>query len=302
MRERVLAAARELDYAPSGLARALVTKRSRIVGVIVGDVVDPYFAQIARGFEDVAGRAGYLTMVCNAERRTVVEQEYVNVLREYHAEGVVFAASGAVDDPDNAGLRDTVEQAYARGMNVISLAPRDLRGSSVTIDNRAAGYELVDYLVGLGHRNIALVAGPPVIGAVERLDGFHAALRDLGLEAFALYEGDFTLGAGHAAALGLLADPERPDAVACANDATAIGVLTTLRQAGVDVPGAVSVVGIGDTAIADYLELSTVSIPTYELGAVAARRILGDERDEIQIVLPHRLVPRATSAPRSASP
>jgi LacI family transcriptional regulator len=88
-RERVLAAADELGYRPSELARALVKRTSRIVGVIVGDIVDPYFAEIARGVEDVAARAGHLTMVCNADRRPAAELAHLGVLRDYHAAGVV---------------------------------------------------------------------------------------------------------------------------------------------------------------------------------------------------------------------
>jgi LacI family transcriptional regulator len=298
-RERVLEAAQELAYSPSALARALVTRRTRIIGVIVGDVVDPYFAEITRGVEDVAGRAGYLTIVCNADRRPAVEREYLNLLRDYNAEGAVFAGSGLVDDDE--ALSASVDQARRQGMHVVALAPRAFEGSSVTVDNRAVAHDLVGYLVSLGLRTIAFVAGPPdLVSARERLAGFHGALADRGLEPGALYEGDFSYAAGHAAALRLLAEPQLPDAVVCANDETAIGVLMGLRGAGVDVPRTVSVAGIGDTRPARFLELTTVSVPTYELGASAARRIIGGGTDESEahVVMPHRLVPRATSARR----
>ena len=90
---------RELGYSPSALARALVTRRSRIIGVMVGDIVDTYFAEITRGVEDVAGRAGYMTIVFNADRRTELEIEQLAVLSDYQAEGVIFAGSGYLDDP-----------------------------------------------------------------------------------------------------------------------------------------------------------------------------------------------------------
>jgi LacI family transcriptional regulator len=298
-RERVLAAARELDYARSGLARALVTKQSRIAGLIVGDIVDPYFAQIARGFEDVAGRAGYLTMLCNADRQTTRELSYVSVLREYHAEGVVFAASGAIDDPADDELRALVTQASAGGMNVVSVAPRNLAGSTILVDNRAAGYDVVDYLISLGHRRIALVAGPAVITAGERLDGFGAALRDHDLEPIVVFDGDFSFESGQEAAMRMLAEPQLPDGVACVNDASATGVLMTLRQARITIPKQTSVMGIGDTHVAGYLQLSTVNLASYELGAAAARQVLSGQHDESHVILPHRLVPRSTTARRS---
>ena len=174
-RERVMQAAHDLSYSPSALARALVTRRTRIIGVIVGDVADPYFAEITRGVEDVAGRAGYLTIVCNADRRPAVEREYLNLLRDYNAEGAVFAGSGLLESDEE--LDASVDQARRQGMHVVALAPRAFGGSSVSVDNRAAAYDLVDYLVSLGHRTIGFVAGPPdLISARERLEGFHAAL------------------------------------------------------------------------------------------------------------------------------
>lgn len=300
-RERVMQAAHDLSYSPSALARALVTRRTRIIGVIVGDVADPYFAEITRGVEDVAGRAGYLTIVCNADRRPAVEREYLNLLRDYNAEGAVFAGSGLVDGDEE--LDASVEQARRQGMHVVALAPRAFGGSSVSVDNRAAAYDLVDYLVSLGHRRIGFVSGPPdLISARERLGGFHAALAGHSLEPGPLCKGDFSYASGHAAALRLLADRRLPDAVVAANDEAAIGVLMGLRSAGVDVPGTLSVAGIGDTRPARFLELTTVSVPTFELGASAARRIVsGSSADsEGDAVIPHRLVPRGTSARRPA--
>jgi LacI family transcriptional regulator len=302
-RERVLAAARELGYSPSALAQALVTKRSRIIGVIVGDVVDPYFAEITRGVEDVAGRAGYLTIVCNADRRTSAERQYLDVLRDYRAVGAIFAGSGAVgEDEEGRELLRSIDRARDQGMNVIALATRSFPAQRVTVDNRGASYDLTDYLLSLGHRRIAFVSGPTgFYTSFERLEGFNAALERSGVEPGPVYDGDFSYEAGQAAAVRMLAERRLPDAIIGANDETAIGVLTSLRQAGAEVPDAVSVGGIGNTRLAHFLDLTTVSVPTYELGAIAARRILGGETGEVDAVtiLPHRLVTRATTSRRT---
>lgn len=300
-RQRVLEAAHQLGYSPSALARALVTRKSRIIGVIVGDVVDPYFAEIIRGVEDVAGRVGYLTIVSNADRRPDVEREYLNVLRDYNAEGVVFAGSGVVGNEQHDALRDTVALARSQGMHIVSLAPRAFEGSSVRVDNRAAAYDIADYLISLGHKRLALVAGPSQLAtAAERLDGFRQALAAHGLAADAIYDGDFNYDSGYAAALRIVAEPQLPDAIVGCNDETALGVLMALRQAGISIPKQLSVVGIGDTRPARYLELTTVNIPTYELGAIAARQIVAarDRQADSETILPHRLVPRATTARR----
>jgi LacI family transcriptional regulator len=303
-RARVLAAAEELGYSPSALARALVTRRSRIIGVIVGDIVDPYFAEITRGIEDVAQKAGYLTIVCNADRRTETELAQLGLLIDYHAEGIVFAGSGFESDPRGAALAELVERARGQGIQVLALAWRDFDAPRVRVDNRAAAFDLTDYLISLGHRRIAFIAGPEGLHTSdERRRGFEAAVAAAGLEPGPVHPGDFTYDMGHAAGLRLLADEALPDAVIGANDETAIGALAALRQAGVGVPDQISVAGMTDTRQARFSDLTTVNIPLYQFGAVAARGIIAGENDGVgdETILPHRLVPRSTTARQAAS-
>jgi LacI family transcriptional regulator len=295
-RSRVLAAADELGYRPSELARALVKRTSRIIGVIVGDIVDPYFAEIARGVEDVAAREGHLTMVCNADRRPSAELAHLEVLRDYHAAGVVFAGSGYEDVRDAAALREAVDGLREAGSAVVALAARDLDCPSVLVDNRAAAADATEHLLSLGHRRIAFVEGPPGLHtSAQRLEGFEQAMAAAGAEPFRV-PGGFEYEAGDAAAARLLAG-ELPDAVLAVNDEVAIGMLTGLRRGGIDVPGRVSVAGIDDTRPARLVDLTSVSLPLHELGVIAARVIL--EGAEGDVVLPHRVVPRATTAARN---
>jgi LacI family transcriptional regulator len=295
-RNRVLAAADELGYRPSELARALVKRTSRIVGVLVGDIVDPYFAEIARGVEDVATSLGHLTMVCNTERRPAAELAHLDVLRDYHAAGVVFAGSGYENAAEASALREAVADLQERGSVVVALAVRDLDCPSVLVDNRAAARDATDHLLSLGHRRIAFVEGPAGLHtSAHRLDGFLAAMA--GADPVVL-PGGFEFEAGAAAAETLLAGP-LPDAVLGVNDEVAIGLLTGLRRAGVDVPGQVSVAGIDDTRPARLVDLTSVSLPLHELGEAAARVIL--EGASGDVVLPHRLVRRATTASRAGS-
>ena len=294
-RARVLAAAADLGYQPSALAQALVTRSSRIIGVIVNDIVDAYFAEIARGVEDVAGRMGHLVMVCNADHRVEAEIEYVRALRDYHAAGIVFAGSGAPGATEaNAALARQV--GAARG--VVALARRDFPALHLGVDNAAAARDITEHLIALGHRRIAFVEGPEELyTSAERLAGFRAAMAAAGLAADLRHPGGFDFEAGQAAAGRLLAAPPLPDAVVAANDEAAIGVLTALRGAGVDVPGDVSVAGIDDTRPARFADLTAVSLPLYELGAAAARAIIDGDGGER--TLGHRLVPRGTTARRS---
>jgi LacI family transcriptional regulator len=300
-RRRVLRAAGELGYSPSALARALVTQRSRIIGVVVGDIVDPYFAEITRGVEDVAAQAGYMTIVCNADRRTEAELAQLQVLSDYRAEGVVFAGSGYVEDPLGDELAGAVTRVRERGMEVISVAIRDFDCPRIHADNRAAARDMTEYLISLGHRRIAFIGGPEGLYASrDRFEGFRDAMRAAGLEAELVHEGDFGYDRGYAATRRMVEDDKMPDAVIGANDATAIGALGALRRARVPVPERVSVAGMTDTRLARFSDMTTVSLPIYEFGAAAARRIVGEGGDEPrEKILPHRVVARSTTARRS---
>lgn len=302
-RERVLEAARDLGYSPSALARALVTRRSRIIGVMVGDIVDAYFAEITRGVEDVAGRAGYMTFVCNADRRTEIEIDQLAVLSDYQAEGVIFAGSGYLDDPRADDLAAAVDRARERGISVMALALRDFDCPRIMADNRGAAYDITDYVLSLGHRRVAYISGPPGLYASrDRLAGFREAAIDGGVDADLIYEGNFSYEEGYAATLQMLAEAELPEAIVGANDETSLGVLAALRQARLDVPGRVSVAGMTDTRLARFSDMTTVSVPVYQFGAAAARRIVSGESSPSETLLPHRVVPRSTTARRRPRP
>lgn len=303
-RSRVLAAAQRLGYSPSALAQALVTRTSRLIGVIVSDIVNPYFAVIARGVDDMSARAGYVTMLSNADRRTTSEINRLQTMRDYRAAGVIFAGSGYVDDPQTAELAKAVGQAREQGVLAISLTDREIGAPVIAADNHAAAYDLTDHLVSLGHRRIVFIEGPAGLMATEeRRAGFLARMADADLADQAeCLPGGFDFEAGHAATLRVVAGRALPDAIIAANDEAAVGALNALRQARISVPEQVAVAGIDDLPVARFVGLTTVSLPLYELGAMAARRIIdaggGAATDTGPVVLAHRLVPRETTARR----
>lgn len=300
VRERIERAARELGYSPSALARALVTRRSRIIGVIVGDIVDPYFAEITRGVEDVARRSGYLTIVCDADRDPSAELAYLRLLGDYQAEGVIFSGGGALDDLQATALQDQVRRAMEAGVRVVSLAPRLIGGATITVDNRAAAADITRHLLALGHQSIAFVAGMPAITtSVLRLEGYRAAMTGAGREPEEPYAGNFRFESGQAAADEMVRRG-LPHAVLAANDESAIGVVMALRDAGVAVPGDVSVAGIGNTRTSRFVDLTTVSVELYELGSIAARRMIEPDGWDpaFRVTVPHRVIVRGTTRER----
>lgn len=301
-RAKVLSAAEALGYTPSVLAQ-LVRKgqRSRIIGVIVGDVSDPYFGAVARGVEEAVADHGYLTMISSGRRTTASELDHLRSLRDHQAAGVIFASSGYENDPLTEQAQELVDSLMASGSIVLTLAPRDISCSGqIAFDDRGAAFDATRYLIGLGHKEIAFVGGPGGLHtSTHRRDGFEAAVRSAGLTPNKRLTGGFEYEAGYSAAQHIALSPERPEAILAVNDDVAIGLVVGFRDAGLRVPADISVCGIHDTRPASYVGLTTVAVPLFEMGHAAGLAILNGETSGTT-VLPHHLVERTTTAPSSA--
>lgn len=304
IRDRVEASAAELGYQRSALARALVTRSSRIIGVIVGDIVDPYFAEIVRGVEVEAAAQGYVTIVANADRRPELEVRQLQTLLEHRAAGVVFAGSGIDGAPGTTELNDLVASAVRQGSTILALAPRefgagsDATASALVFDNDGAAHDLTRYLQDLGHRRIAFVGGIPGLAAGEiRAAAYARAMTERGLEPLVTGQIGFDRTAGRAATLELVGSGGLPDALICCNDEVAVGALAALWSSGVRVPDGVSVASIGGTQGGTVFDLTTMRLPLVELGARAARAIMATA-DPDDPLPQHELVIRGSTAPR----
>ena len=276
-RQRVLEAVSALNYSPSVLARALVTKRTQIVGVIVGDVEDPYFAEIVRGVEDVARRVGYLVIVCNADRDPTTEVSYLRTLLDYRVDGVILAGGGVLDEAYRQPHVQVVAQLEQQGTVVVALAEVAAAVPRVTIDNREAAAEMTRYVVGLGHQRIGVIAGPErITTAQSRLQGIRDVLGVCGLPCDRLVNGEFAVEGGERAAEALFSREPMPTAIIAVNDQMAVGALTAAHRRGLHVPNDLTIVGFGDTIAARqaWPPLTTVSVPRHEMGALAMRGLL----------------------------
>jgi LacI family transcriptional regulator, galactose operon repressor len=302
-RERVLEAARTLDYVPNALARGLLKSRVPVVGVIVHDITDPYFAEVVRGVEDAASVDGYLVITCSSERDPERERSYVRLLRSMRAAAVVFAGSG-LDDPEvNAEIERHLTAMRTDGAAVVHLSPHAGGEPEVGVDNEGGIATLVVALAELGHRRIAFLAGPSsLFVARDRLAGYRRGLLEAGID----FDPDLVVRTSFdqaGGALGvdtLLAGTAPFTAVACANDLLALGALERFAELGIAVPGDVSVAGFDDITIAAMTApaLSTVRLPLRELGRrgyiQAAGVLTGDELPSE--TLPTELVLRASTA------
>ncbi len=313
-RERVLEAARALDYVPNALARGLLKSRIPVVAVIVHDITDPYFAEIVRGVEDAANAAGYLVITCSSERDAERERSYVRLVRSMRAAAVVFAGSGLDDPEQNEAIGRHLDAMRADGAAVVHLSPHAGGQPEVGVDNEAGIAAMVAALVRLGHRRIAFLAGPRALYvARERLAGYRRGLAAAGLEVDERLIVATTFdGEGGARGIDALLGSGLPfTAVCCANDLLALGALRRLAIRGIDVPGRVSVAGFDDisTAAITAPSLSTVRLPLRELGRLgfehAGRRLAGgdgagDPSGPTRVVLPTEVVLRGSTAPPAA--
>ena len=305
-RERVLDAARELDYVPNALARGLLKSYIPVVGVIVHDITDPYFSEVVRGVEDAASQGGFLVITCSSDRDPEREHSYVRLLRSMRAATLIFAGSGLDDPAINARMRRHTAAMRAYGAAVVHLSPHAGGAGEIRVDNQAGIAGMVSALVGLGHRRIAFLAGPPTLYvARERLAGYRRGLEAAGIESderLVLSTG-FNQETGAAAVDQLLAAADEVPftAIMAANDLLALGALRRLEELGIDVPGRISVAGFDDiqtTAITSP-PLSTVRLPLHEIGRRGyeyAAQVLDGMRPA-RVDLPTELVLRGSTGP-----
>ena len=305
-RSRVLLAAQTLNYSPSALAKAMVTGNSHIVGVIVGDATDPYFAQIVRGVEDMARLHGYLVIVCNSDRFPSVEISYLNTLNDYRVDGVIFAGGGLNNEQYLAGVNQVLQLFHERNAVCISLGKHFFPSFPVVVDNQLIIRSAVDYLVNLGHTRIAYISGPELLTTTsQRLAGYQDALQEhkIKLDNALIFWGNYRADSGYQAADRIHAMDEKPTAVLASNDLMAIGCMSRLKELNTQIPGDISIMGIDDIPFAQIVDppLTTIAIPMYEMGKVGMECLVklhqGAELDPQGLVLTHRLIVRKSTGP-----
>ena len=307
VRQRVLEAARELDYVPNALARGLLKSQMPVIGVIVNDITDPYFAELVRGVEDAASVGGYLVITCSTEQTAERENSYVRLLRALRAAAVIFAGSGRDDPLLNEELPKHVAAMRAAGSAVVHLSPHALGEPEISVDNVASTAAMIGALVAMGHRRIGFLTGPASLYvARDRLTGYRHGLETAGIELDErlVVHTSFDHEGGAAGVDRLLGSGAQFTAISCASDFLALGALQRLHELDIDVPGQVSVAGFDDVSVAAMTapSLSTVRLPLRDIGRRGfefALCVLAGERME-PVVLPTEVILRDSTAPPAA--
>jgi LacI family transcriptional regulator len=303
-RERVEAAVKELGYVPNTIARGLRSKRTHTLALIVTDITNPYFTSMARGVEDIAGASNYTVIYCNTDESETKEEKYANMLAQRQVDGVLLVPS--------CGNAKTIKFFEANDINVVLLDRRisGVRSDIVCSDSENGANRLVKLLIGLGHKQIAIIAGPKDVStSADRVLGYQHALADAGLaENELIYYGAFNEQSGYELCNQALRQPSRPTAILGANNFIAIGIMKALHDLKLDIPGDISVVGFDDLPESMFMKpfLTVARQRAYEMGQLATelllKRISGVlPQEHRELILPIEIIVRESSGPNRAS-
>jgi DNA-binding LacI/PurR family transcriptional regulator len=298
-RLRVLDAAARLGYRPNAMARSLASQRTRVVGVIIDDLRNPFFAEIVSGIEQLASETGYQVLLATGGREARRERAALGALLEYRVDGIILVSPRLPSS-------DIVTAAAEVPLVVTGREVRGASASFVVTDEHTGVGLVLDHLVELGHRQIAHIDGGGGAGGSQRRANYLRGMAQRGLAACVqLIPGDFTEEAGRRATGELLESDSLPTAIFASNDLIAAGALGALHQAGVAVPDEVSLVGYDNISIADFahMSLTTIDQPRMTMGRYALELLLDrvDGRREVTLrrIVPTLVVRSTTGAPRA---
>jgi LacI family transcriptional regulator len=304
-RERIKQLARQLGYVPDSAAQGLRSRTSKMFGVVISSISNPIFTRMVRALEDHAQEAGYDLILCQSMNSPEREELCLRRLISRRVDGVFVAPVYRIEQE-----APVYRELLARGTPVVLLGhPVTFCNAftSVAPDDLLAGYNVTRHLLELGHRRIAFLSGKVFAPwAKERLEGYHRAMREAGLEADdgLVYNAGSTIEDGKAAGLQMLNEGCQFTAVQAVNDLVAMGCAETLMGQGIKIPGEISISGFGNILASEHFRvpLTTVRQPKYRLGTAAMdimHRLLRRDRTESRR-LPAELVAReSTAAPPS---
>ena len=291
---RVIEAARQLGYTPNAAARSLSTSRSNAIGVVLPDLHGEFFSELVRGMDKAASEHGYLLLLSNMHADSALAGQAMNAMRG-RVDGLIVMAPQLGEDE--------LDVALPGGMPAVLVnSPHKAGRHALRVDNAQGAKAMGAHLLETGRQRIVHIAG--IAGncdADERRQGYLDAMGELAPQLpVSVFEGDFSEDSGVLAVRALIASGQCFDAIFAANDMIALGAMTALAEAGIDVPGQVAVAGFDDVPLARYLKLTTMRVDMAGIGADAVARLVGELSRKagpagIDSVKPQLLI-RATTA------
>lgn len=304
-RKKVFEAIERLGYRPNAVARGLASKKTTTVGVVIPDISNSIFSEVARGIEDIANMYHYNIILCNADKKKEKEIRVINTLLEKQVDGLLFMG-GVVTD-------EHIQAFKTSAVPIVLCATTDENSTiaSVDIDHEKAAFDAVNVLIEQGHRNIAMISGTlqdPANG-FARYQGYKNALEAAGIPVREEYVriGNYRYESGLEVTKHFIGLSDRPTAIFAATDEMAIGAIHTLQDSGLKVPDDMSVISVDNIRMASMVrpQLTTVAMPMYDIGAVSMRlltKLMNKETKEaseqMQVILPHEVIHRNSVAHR----
>jgi LacI family transcriptional regulator len=296
-RARILATAQKMNYRPNQFARALTTKQSYLIGIVVPDLMHSYFAEICRGVEAHARPAGYQNLICSTDEEARKEMDEIEALLS-RTDGLIVASTLSANEAR------FYKRLLSEGAQIVLIDRLldGLRCSAVTTDDVQVGTLATEHLIKLGHRKVGHLRGPDVSTSLKREQGYQQAMKKARLK-LQIRDCGFTEPDGYAAMQKWIAAGDLPSAIFASNDPAAIGAMEAMNDARLKVPDDVAFVGAGSIHYGDMLRvpLTTVSWSTAEMGQAAATLLLElidgkkKTRNHRTITIPPQLLIRQSS-------
>jgi DNA-binding LacI/PurR family transcriptional regulator len=302
-RQRVLEAARELDYRPNVNAQRLAKRKGNAFGLIVSEIANPFFPDIINSFEAAAVDRGFEIMLCNTEYDTDRSRSATQKLLDNKVRGVAIVTSKF--DPD------LIQQFTEHRVPVLLFnnERKDLAPGNIEIDLTTGLREAVEHLASLGHKNFAAITGPSSVPSARAFTGVLERLgAKMGIHFQRVLECNYRHDGGMAAIRKLMGEPHLPTAIFCANDVMAIGAISVLEQEGISVPEQISIVGLDDIIYARLARppLTTIAVPRTEIGGVAFDMLFRMQKTkrpqrEMHTVSTHLVIRQSTAKARRSA-
>ncbi len=302
-KEKILSIAKELGYRPDFIARSLVMKRTKTLGLVITNIANPFYTELAQGIEKTATRLGYSIILCSTQSDISIEKQYIEMLRSKGVDGIVFS-SAHMEDPNIVALAEEefpITLVNRRTYHPIVKEKVDYVG----VDNILGGFLAVEHLIRLGHKRIGVIGGSVESSVgLERLKGGKKALETYGLEQRGDFflEGNFLKKSGYQKAKQFVKMAEMPTAIFATNDHMAMGVYQAILEEGLRIPEDVALIGFNDIEFSSMkgIELTTIGQKKFEMGAIAVEMLVGkiekgdDRHSAKEIFLMPELIIRKT--------
>ena len=299
-RKKVNDVIERLGYRPNAVARGLASKKTTTVGLIIPDISNIFYAELARGIEDIATMYKYNIILCNSDDNKEKELHLLNTMLGKQVDGLIFMGGNITDEHISEFKKSPVPIVLAGSLE----NSEDGEVASVNIDYEAAAYDSVTHFIRKGHQRIALVLGNfHEQISTKKLEGYKRALKENQIafrEEFIL-EGDFSYDSGIEAAEKLCEDDDKPTAILVGADEMAVGVVHAIQDKGYNVPNDIEVISFDNTKLTLMVrpQISTVVQPLYDIGAVAMRLLTKlmnkEEVSESKVILPYRIEERGST-------